>query len=259
MNEFGVVNDEVRTFIVNGDVKAFRDYTKRIPNSEALISLIYNTKRYEFVPYVLEHLRLQFRHGNMKLAYRLYCDLLTTRNEKACTLIRKRCKVSPTLVIHFAVEMGIDVLELDPELCKEHEFSFFASILEHDQLPLFLKYGRETIYKIFGVTSTYRRLCDYISRKILEHEVANGHEEEVVVFLLEKCTSQGTEQELLLRSICNSMNYLPILTKTFGVITDSLVRLQLLLDLGVRPTDEQKETLRARNPQLYEQLFAEDV
>lgn len=139
-----------------------------------------------------------------------------------------------------------------------NECMFFSTILEQDTLPLFLEY-RDEITAYMRDDTLYWNMAYYFSEKILEHEAANGQRKEVIICLLQRCISQGTRQELLLRSICARTDSLSLLSELLLTQGTSLIKLRLLLELGVKPTQEQKEALRVQNSELYDALFGEDV
>lgn len=253
MNEFGVVdlNEVAVNVVAQGDVSTFQKFLSCNLTSTTLISLILEHKRYDLVPFILDY---TLSEGDKKLVYQLYLDLLICGEAKSCELIRSSCSMDIHLLAKLAVKRGIDFLELDCRVPRGH---FFSAIIAADNLVLFDKYRDEI--KNYSAINVYWDLCHIPATKILEREVRNGHERKVVRSLLQRCISPGTKQELFLISLCNRFDCSIALSEAFDVATDSLMRLQLLLRLGVKPTQEQKEKLLSRNSELYTRLFVEDV
>lgn len=264
MNEFGFVG------LNEGTPEEFQHYLLCTLQTETLIALIRESKCYEFVGHILPELQEQFLCENKKMAhreylrplvpheqptYQLYIDLLVAGKQNLCKVIRKKCPINDRLFIELAVERNVDVREVDPKRFKRHFHTFFRAILMYDSLSLFLK-CRIPALTYFGRRTFISNAVFHFSEKILKYEVENGAKGDIFINIF-RTHSLNDAQKAFLCWMCTKTNCTSILNKEFDYCPDK--KLKFLLELGAKPSEAQKESLRKESPRMYEQLFAEEV
>lgn len=256
MNEFGIVDLNVvaREAIATGNAQVLQSCLVCSLSDEQLIESVMETKRYELLPLLLGPLKSFFQKAGGERANDLYLDLLLAGEKETCVYIKKECQLDTPELFLRAAKRDVDLFELDEESCARFPLCYYSSITQTDHLPLFLK-RKELLLTRLSKQRIYVELSYGFSPKILEYEALHG-EHEIVIFTLLRRLIQPNED--LLRSICSQVECKELLTKEFSLSENKKV-LRLLLELGARPSDKQKEALRAKNSKLHAKLFAEDV
>lgn len=263
MNELGMadLNIVAREAIASGNVQVLQSCLACSLSDKQLIHSVMETKRYELLPLLLAPLKSFFQSAGRDCANNLYLDLLLASQKDICEQIKVWSILDwPQLFIR-AAQRDLDLVELDEELCMQYSLSYYFSIAQTDHLALFLKY-KEFFLARMTKERFYIQLAREFAPKVLEYEALHGEEEIVLLSLLEEFyrlqPSHFARYKTLLRSICVQVECKELLTKAFSFVENKKL-LQLLLELGARPSDKQKEALRVKNSGWYAKLFVEDV
>lgn len=248
----------------------FEHYLPSTLQIEELIALIRASKHYDPIPYILRELEKEIFYENNQMAcrqylrplpsqeqpaYQLYIDLFVAGEQELCKTIRKKCSINNELFIELAVARNVDICKIDPKRCKKYLPTFFSAILMYDSLPLYLKW-EIPVLTYFSRRIFVSNAVFHFSEKILRHKVESGANKDIFISIFRKRPLSDAEKEFL-RWMCAETDYSSILNSEFSSCPDR--KLPFLLELGAKPSVEQKQKLRIHNPTLYKQLFEEDV
>lgn len=267
MDSIANLNAAADAFLVTDDKEALLYCMKCTLSDEKFLRCIHATKRYDLLPRVEHALEKLFIYNCADLIYNLYIDLLILDSHH-CATIRSKCSLDKLHICELMAQRNLNIFSINRDFTNQQLEWYFRSVIREDNFDLFLQLESVITVKLGEqalVDTLIAALADRskASSPVLSHLCAKGMHRLVASRCLYKLTREHRKEgyTALLREICAQHDCRKLLSREFSWEIGNKGKdvYTFLLSLGARPSDEQKEKLRADNPRLYREIFSEDV
>lgn len=264
MNGLTDLNNAAIYFLDRGDIEALARCVEYSLQPEKIFEAIYQRKNYEcllpLLPLFISLVNVDRQHP---LALNILLDLFERKEKQIIVLFPFMRGLDTKFLIEQAIERKIKI-DFDNALFKVKRVDYYYNlILERDCVELFLIH-KDDIESSIDDYHFYKILSQNYSSKILRHVGVN---QELggwcVTHVLDEVGRGGPSErkEELLRYLCSLYDYRDLITRDLlrsfdnRPLSESIFFARLL----PKPDEETKQKLRAKNPELFTQLFGEDV
>lgn len=197
-------------------------------------------------------------------ASELYLDAVVNGEKETATFIREKYNLANYDLFKLAVQRNIKLSDLNMAWTQKEQIAYYTVVLEKDCLELYLQ-QEEGLTSLLGKKDVRQVLFKSTSARIIHHLCKQGEYKPIIIeYLIRSMRSEEglPEKEYqLLASICAQYASVKFLTTRF--ITQASARnphlCKLLLRLGARPSEEQKQMLFRQSAAFHKALFGEDV
>lgn len=247
--------------IAEGDVDALKRWVEYSLQPEKILQVIFDEKRYECLPPVLPFLSTLFVNDKRHL---LGVDILFDLLERKESLPQLK-NIDSDFFLKKIVERKL-ILNFEQNMPFSVE-GYYNAIIQYDCIELFTLL-REEILETIGDRDFYQFVADYVAVQIFEVVPLPAeyfpHYFDTLLFgytQARRCGEQLEKNGRMLRRILQDSS----LQEEVREASYELVQfydpeeLVSLVRLGYQMSEEQKEYIQTRKPELYSQLFGEDV
>lgn len=241
-------------------------------STEKFLECIYYTKRYDLLEHIEHALgSLRIIQTQKDLLHKIYLDLLILNSPSKQRMIDKKCEINRPYLCRLLVEKNVNVFSLAYDF-SSHDFKcYFEYIISMDNLELFTqlegavvaKFSKKKIAELLlDVVVPYDKKTPNRTSKIMNYFCTQGNYELVVVDCVHRLGYNNTPGYMLfLNELCAKHDYRETISHSFSwdIAKQGKEAYMLMLSLGARPSEEQKQKLQTDNPRVYREIFSDDV
>ena len=218
-----------------------------------------DTRNYDLLRERIDYLPRQFARDK-DFVYDLYLDLLLTGEKEIGHLIGMKCSISHYSLLNRAVKRKIKLSELRLKFDQYEIRHYFIILVETDCLELYLE-QEAMLCSVLTERELLLLVVESSSSRITHHLCKQGRHKEILDEYMRHGENLKETQHELLSSICNQYFTVEFLTLRFmdQASNHNAYLCKLLLCLGAKPNEEQRQMLFRQAPSFHKKLFAEDV